>query len=219
MKATWSLILVAAAAVSQATLIDDFTTGGYTNSISSGYALAFQNGSMMGGERGVYMEVVDNPLTVPELQVYIGNGMQITTTGTLLQARVQLGYGYTSNGSGGWDTADLHQDFTGDDAFRVHFLANDLALTMTLFAGSVGGNWGNSVVAVDPDQSPFTVTVPFASFSDSVDWTDVNQIVFQFDTSPSGDFAISKVETVPEPASIAALGLGALTLLRRRRTR
>ncbi len=217
MKASLSLVILAVAAVSQATIIDDFTTGEYTNAITSGISLGYQTGSMLGGARGTYMQVLNNPLGVPSLNLMILNGMSITSSGTLLEGRVQLGYGYLiDNGQIG--TQDLNHDFTGESAFKVDFLANDLPLTMNVYAGDYETTMAQATVNVAGGEvDPFTVLVPFSSFAGSVNWNDVDQVVFEFITSPSGDFALSNIQSVPEPASIAALALGGVALINRRR--
>ncbi len=217
MKVSWSLILLAAAAASQAVLIDDFTTGEYSSEITSGYEMDLQHGDMLSGARGTYMRVLSNPLETPALSYVIQNGVAIVSSGTLLRGFVEFAYGYALEG----DTPipqDMNLDLSGDSAFRIHFLANDLPLSVAVLAGQYNtGFWRGTIDVPGGQLDPFTVDVPFSSFEEGIDWADVDQIVFDITGSPSGDYAISRLETVPEPASIAVLAMGAAALIARKR--
>ena len=65
--------------------------------------------------------------------------------------------------------------------------------------------------------NPSTIHIPFARISPSVDWTHVKLVELLFTPPAAGDFAIGSLVAVPEPASLALVGLGALTPLRRGR--
>lgn len=214
------LILLAFAAAfgsAHALVIDDFTTGPYSVSLQVGDDLAFQAAAVPGDERTTYLSVQANPLS-QFADLSVGGGFGVVSSGTLADVFTQLGYGYTSDGSGGYLLDDMDLDLSGEDRFRVVFEANDLAQTMTIAVNPFDGDASFVDVAVPGGISSSTIVdVPFALFTS--DMSDINQLVFQFDTPASGDFAISSVQAVPEPGTLAGLSLAGLAILRRRRSR
>ena len=97
-------------------------------------------------------------------------------------------------------------------------LPNDVKVYVGTWTGTAYNISTNSLVAAGGNQSnPFSLLVPFAGFAGTATWTDVDVIVFEFDNSPSGDFAIERFEAVPEPASLLSLAIGISAIAVRRR--
>lgn len=106
---------------------------------------------------------------------------------------------------------------------------SDTDVTITLSQDNVGSSQGISLLIIDgvtynTGQGDESFTVDVSSGSHSVSFstfTGVNAFPSEDDFSRgiSMDYHLNIKQTVPEPASIAALGLGALALLRRRKLR
>lgn len=198
-----------AASYAQALVIDDFTSGPYAVSLQSGSDSADQSGTMLGSERHTYVEVESNPLN-QYLDFTIASGLAITSSGTLLNAYVEILYGFNS---------DLNVDFSGFNAFKVNFLSNDLPMTMLVGLGSTSSSQFEVISVPVASGVGFSVTVPFSLFTSFTAFGDVDFLGFGFDSVANGDYAIGGLEAVPEPATMAALavGLGALVARRRRK--
>jgi hypothetical protein len=61
-----------------------------------------------------------------------------------------------------------------------------------------------------------TIDIAFSDFG-AFNFADVDQVIFQLDSTASGDTVIDSFEAVPEPASMIALGLGVAALVSRKR--
>lgn len=196
-----------------AILIDDFTTGPDSQSVKSGTNFFQENGSMLGGDRVIQLEVIDNPLNV-SLAVDISNGFNSISEGPKLTSQPGVGWGYTAPSQNTYGTFDLNADFSGQDHFALSFDNNEHAMSGTVLINDTYNQSAN--FNVTDSQNPFEVDVNFAAFSGSVDWSHVHQIAVVFSDPAANDFTMTKVEAVPEPASMAALAIGAAALLRRR---
>ncbi len=223
MRNSLALLAFAAAAVSQAVVIDDFSSGPHSGSLVSGWTEAYQAGSMLGGSRLIRYDVLTDSdaygggVGGPAVSVDLGDGRAIVSSGALAQASFSLQYGYVPEGDG-YAVGDMVTDLSGDSAFRLSFLANDLPMEVRVYASDTGWMSAMALVVVPGGQtSPFTVEIPYADFNNTIDWTNIRDLDFGFELSRSGDFAITKLETVPEPASIAALALGGAAFISRRR--
>jgi hypothetical protein len=215
MKKTILLAGILVSAVSQAVMIDDFTTGPYAVSLQTGSDLNFQAaGGVPGGVRGTYVEVLSNPQN-QFLDFSISNGFAISSAGNRVRTLVQAGYGFDLGGN----PADLNWHLLSQATdIAVNFDFNDLDLVMNIYVVTTGSGFSVASVNVAGNQlDTFQVLVPLANFVGSGDLTDVDQIVFEFINDASGDYALASFEAVPEPASIAAVGLGLAALARRRR--
>lgn len=209
-------------------IFDDFTSGPYGVTLIAGSDLAEQSGKMVGGYRQTYFEIVDNPFSrLSGFEIFDGAFVE---SGVRAETRTRLYYGFRladeSDPDGDDDDAVddldnnyLNADLSGMslDGLAINFLSNDLDLEYEITVVSAeGANTAraNGVIGSGVD---FTSVVPFASFVGTVDLADVDQIIWEFDAAPNGDFAISSVGAVPEPGTMAVLALGAAALLRRRR--
>jgi hypothetical protein len=222
MKRYFALLGLAAFGGAQAIVIDDFTTGPYSNMITAGSVIAQQNGNMQGLQRDVMMTVLSNVLS-QHLELNIGNGMTVTNSGTLLRARIGLQYDGTdvenptgttfNNGAGFSPTLDL----SNQTHISIGFLANDLNLSLE--ARLHGSGESMAIVNVPGNQtSPFVVDIPLTAFQGTANLSTVSNMSFIFETSPSGDFAIGGINVVPEPTTLIVFG-GLLSLLALRKRR
>lgn len=208
-----------------ALLIDDFSTGPYSTSLVSVGAMdtAFQSASVLGSTRTTKLYVEANPLSRP-VDLIIGSNAAVVNSGTMADNWVRFAYGFENNGSGGLVVDPLNQNLSAFDSFFVEVLGNDLDTSLKVYVATLNGTVlevSTCTVTVAGSNSPnqFTVAIPFSGFSGIATWTDADVIVFEFDNTPSGDFAIGNLSAVPEPATLAVLGLGWAPIIRRRKAR
>ncbi|MCO5297092.1 MAG: PEP-CTERM sorting domain-containing protein [Fimbriimonadaceae bacterium] len=207
-----------------AVLIDNFITAQSLTITGQGVLLnnrVATGANTLGGTRQLYGINDVNPHGLVT-QVDLGSGFGFIASGPRVDARVELSYGFTVAGA----LADLNADLTagGNDRFRFAFDSNDQDVTVNIFLTSSTGTGGNTplaftqVVAGGRPTTAFTEDILFSSILiNAASLADVDQIYIQFDTAPAGDVALTRLEAVPEPATMAVLASGALALLRRRR--
>ena len=215
-----SLAGIAAVASSQAFLVDDFTSGSYNSGyISSGSVLGWTAATVPGGIRGTFLDIQNNPLgNDARLRVQSSFGVFQVSTESSVDSLVQIAYGFANN-STTLGSNDLNLDLSIDNLLKLSVRSNDIALpsSVTLFTNSGTSPLTRSLVIpggiVPSSASVFT----FDFSADAASLTDVDAIVFQFDGAPDGDYSFSSIEAVPEPATVAVMGMGVAALLRRRR--
>ena len=208
-------------AQANAAIVDNFTVA-YANSLQSGTWVDFQAGGMLGGERDVQLEVLNNPFnTFCDLDIN-GAGMAISSQGFGMTSNVYLQYDRTGDEAGNTGAGKfLTNGGTGvallggfNDTLRIGFIGNDLDVNVKAVArlsgAIIGSNsalrpGGSGVGTLDIAMSPAVLA-------------SADSLTFVFSGATNADFAISKIETVPEPLSLAVLGLGAALAVRRRRT-
>jgi len=105
------------------------------------------------------------------------------------------------------------------NAVRLNFVGNEQTLFVNVFLGSESGSTRYSKTVAGNQFLPFTVDLTGADIVSNSTTTlaSFDSILFTFRSTNSGDFELGSIETVPEPASMAALAIGAVALLRRRK--
>lgn len=219
MKKTLIFVAFAAlAAGSNAILIDDFSQGPLTLTVDdmNPYVEGSRSGNMVGGLAFHFLATIANPDgNMARLRVNPGTGLQTVSNEDLVQTQALAGYGSDTLGFFGND--DLNLDLSGVDRFRIHFRSADLPLKIATAVYDAESNYSSlSIDTMVGAGSNFFVDINFSSFG-GYDFSDLDVVAFLFESAPSGDYSITKIEAVPEPASLGALAIGAAALLRRRK--
>jgi hypothetical protein len=211
--------LVVVAGAAQANIvIDDFASGTYHKTITSGSTTEFQNGTMIGGDRYATTMVESNVFGLG-IQTDIEFGSYALSAQSGVNGMGELGYGFSDN-AGTPVNQDMNMNFSGESQFKLNFISSDAPGTFTISvrSSSSGGDFvsvtdafqGNSV------NTPFTKTVDFNQFA-GVNFSDIDQVVLKFDSANSGDVALSSFQAVPEPTTMITLAAGGVFAARRRK--
>ncbi len=124
--------------------------------------------------------------------------------------------------SNGYVTYDwtTPEDLSGSGTLNFSFLSNDIAGHLTVNLLDVNHIASSNTVVLPASLSPFGVSVS-GLFNGGIDRTKIIGLAFVFQGNDKGqDLLLDDVQSaVPEPASMAALGIGAVALLRRRRSK
>lgn len=216
MKKIALLALLAVGAGAQAVLLDGFVDGSY----NSGYltnvgdsAINWSAATVVGGIRATYISVLANDdAEDARLRVrgLVENGSYSVSAGPGVSVFAQLGYGYDFNNNIGGN--DLNLDLTATNQIRLGFHVNDLDLDTTVILVSNGAVIGAQNKVIAGGQEHFSEVFTFGGGG----LADVDQILVNFYNTPSGDWSLKNVEAVPEPASMAILGLGLAAFAKRR---
>lgn len=197
---------------SPAVMLDDFTVGPFATSFqglgTSGAASQLLVSSIP-DERSLVWGVLADPLSVMPARLSVGSGSLELSTVPMQVVRLDLGYGANR---------DLNLNWSGLDRLRVDVKRSDLGLRVRAWATG-GGHFSETGWTTFHGTGDLDFLFSSFTHGSPVAWNDVDRFGLRFETAPAGDFALNSVEAVPEPASLAALGLGTLALWRRRKQR
>ena len=225
-----ALVFGASPAFATPLLIDDFTAGDgpITDSVVDGAGVVSSTlGGMLTGERDIYVELLssDGGL-VTEAVAGVGGGMFefSTTSGEGGTSKIQWdgadGGGAITSAVGSGILLDLiTDDYTSgamNNAFEVFIEFADAGFTFLINTWDVGGVGFNSASFVSVGGTDYTETLSFgdAQFA-GVNFAAIDAMEIVID--PAGaftslDLSLGNVQTVPEPAPLAAIGLGLLAM-------
>lgn len=129
----------------------------------------------------------------------------------------------TDAGVDGW--SQISYRFAGDDyhdltALRIDFLSSDAYGILALTIGDASTDLAMMPIAIAPSPIPFSITVPITeddlSYLDRYRLTNFNLWI---DVAEGGSLQIGRIESVPEPSSLAVVGLALFGVRARRRNR
>ncbi len=221
MKRVLILGFVVSAGFANALWLDDFASGPYSGSISSGSTIQQQFGTMRGNQRDLLLTVLQNPYS-QQLQQTIGDGLSVTSTGAGLVAIIGLQYdgfdaesvvGSQFNAGPGFSSLDMTDQF-----IRLGFLSNDRTLTARVELEGNGLSSYDWSIAGNQDD-PFNVDVNLNSFVGNANMSGIDRVTIYFYTMPSGDFALGSIQVVPEPLSMSAFAVALVGMGAARRKR
>lgn len=215
MKRTLFLLPIFCAAGAHAVMIDDFTDGARTLTVAPGtFSVAYDApiACIMGSRRSAlssYPGASPTPATLS-----FGNGLVCALGGR--PAEVFLYYGVTS--TGGLLQNDVN--LSSDSFVNFHFASTSAPVNIDFRLRTWVGGFAFSrryattaPASASPSVVTFDLHAPTNDLGGSLSDVDYVEITL----GSSSDFELSKIETVPEPASMLALGAGAIALLRRKR--
>lgn len=198
-------------------MIDDFTTGAASSSLNAGSQYFSQAGSMVGGDRVVFIQIVSNTF---------GLDMDVDTNAGVLSLNSQSGvdglgavaYGLNLVSPTSTSFDNMNLDLSGESAFEIKTLSRDGDLKVDVLVRNSPNSYVMSTQTLfgSSINTPEVLTFNFSSFT-GVNFADVDQILVRFDTSNSGDVAVDYIQAVPEPATLAVLGAVAAVAARRKR--
>ena len=210
-----SSLFVASAAHAQ--VIDSFTDGDFNSGyLSSGSQSVWTNAaSAVGGIRQTGLTVESNTNgDDARLRVIASSGTFAVSNGPGVDSKTTLGYGFATNNTTP-GSLPLNFNFSNAPKLAFDFTTNDLAQSLKVTLYRNDSSSVTRTVTVPTLAGPTTVMADFTSDASSL--SSVTAMTFSFDTPRDGDFSLRKVTVVPEPGTYAAVGLGMLVMLRRKR--
>lgn len=209
-------------------VIDDFSDGAIsvTTDSTNNFAATSASASVLGGTR--YLgQTFNGPSRRSAAAVADGSLNVSTPSGSLTETALiygnAVGTAVNVSGTPDWyvgNGSDL--SFGVNNKFRFDFLSNERNLNLTLVLQQNGVNYTTYKKTIAGDQfSPFSVLVTASDIMGTIgagaSMTGFDTLYVRFDSAVSGDFELGSIQAVPEPGTMAALGLGAVAMLRRRK--
>ncbi|MCB0825410.1 MAG: PEP-CTERM sorting domain-containing protein [Armatimonadetes bacterium] len=222
------LTFCATTCVSQAAiLIDDFTSG--FNSLTSGQNVYYvtQANNALGGWRYVDHRFAfpSNPPVTTSLSGSNPGAFSISADPSAFGFAALRWGGSTSSSSGSNQLAISGFgglggiDFATDGAFRVSYANNSFPSGPPSFemrAWDTSGNLSATGFKFANSQSG-SIQFDVSEFAGTANFSQINVLQLMVQAPGTSTIDITRVETVPEPATLAIIGSGALLALRKRR--
>ena len=219
------LILSSSASAFSVFTVDDFDSGpaNFTSASATTAYYQYNVNDVFGGTR-VVQWTKRNAVT-SGWGVDTSQGVLFGNNGANANVYLASYYGFELDGSGNRSVRPNNWNLSSVTAFRIHFATAPTSgfLSMRLYNGQSGlpGTWrdyGFNFSTVNPSVANVSLTSNILSTSGPFDISSVDGFRVAFDVTGS-NWQISKIEAVPEPATLAALAIGLGTLVRRRSIR
>jgi hypothetical protein len=203
-------------------VIDSFDDGEITLKVNTALDRLsdIREATVFGDERATFIhQTTTNSVRHSSLDVWDGSFSMSNAFNTVSVG--SLGYGYfgvAADGTFFYDSGNNFTQLAGLQELVFDFDGNDqpLMLQVRFFSNGSVNRYAKNVAG--GQMTPFTVSITNADLMNGMPmWGNFDALRIDFFTSNAGDFQLSQITAVPEPTTMAALAVGAIALLRRRR--
>jgi hypothetical protein len=219
--------LAVLAVAAQAIVIDDFSSGEYSitaNSVNP-TAEAVTVGTMIGGQRDAFLQYGSGPQSISSSVSIAAGAVSFFNSGSETTGSLILQYdgfdgesasdGVLTNGT------SLGANFSGSNAFQFDFRFIDAGLgsNVTILTTVVSSTGTASFLTTVPNGVNVMHQVAFSNFA-GVDFSNVQNVTFQFFAPAASDFTLDSIQTVgavPGPLAAVPFLVGLASLKRRRK--
>lgn len=217
MKRLGILLALGTAVSAHALTLDDFLTGNYSGPfITTGSDIAFTPAaSALGGSRYTNITILSNAIGgSARLRTSTSLGRLFVSNESGVGSAIKLGYGFSTTTPA---SAPLNLNMSSAAKVDVKFESNDLSMpvTVTLFTNGGTPSYSRTATISGGITSSFTQTFDFSA--DASLLGDVDAVEISFAPQVDGDFSLSNVSAVPEPATLVGLGVASIAFFKKRR--